>query len=123
MLKNSAFPALRPRSQEETSTRLLEELAPSFSDSASTKTKITAEVTVVVAEEEDAAAEVMTEVLALIVVAVEVLVVVVAARAETGLSSTKMPSQPSEADRPASAATKVNVKSLDCSRAFRCEYE
>lgn len=111
---------MRPRSQQETSTRFLEELAPSFSDSASTKTKITAEVTVVVAEEEDAAAEVMTEVLALIVVAVEVVVV---ARAETGLSSTKMPSQPSEVDRPASAATKVNVKSLDCSRAFRCEYE
>lgn len=56
------------------------------------------------------------------VVIVETVVVVVAARKEHW-SLTRTPSQLSEAHDPAHAEPEVKVKSLDYSRAFRCEVE
>ena len=104
----------------ETHTRLLEVKVPNFLDSELQETMMISKmVAAVVAEEEEVeevaevAATVMTE--AHVEAETEV---VEAAAVEAAKSSPKMPSQPSEVVVSAKAATKVNVKGLDYSRAF-----
>ena len=104
----------------ETHTRLLEVKVPNSLDSELQETMMISKMVVaVVAEEEEVeevaevAATVMTE-----AHAEAETEVVEAAAVGAAKSSLKMPSQPSEVVVHAKAATKVNVKGLDYSRAF-----
>ena len=105
----------------ETHTRLLEVKVESSLDSELQETMMISKMVVAVVAEEEEVEEVVEVVEATVMteahVEAETEVVEVAA-AEAAKSSPKMPSQPSEVVVHAKAATKVNVKGLDYSRAF-----
>ena len=105
----------------ETHTRLLEVKVPNSLDSELQETMMISKMVVAVVAEEEEVEEVAEGVEATVMTEAHVEAeteVVEAAAAEAAKSSPKMPSQPSEVVVHAKAATKVNVKGLDYSRAF-----
>ena len=118
--RRSVFNNLHLTLPAETHTRLLEVKVPNFLDSELQETMMTSKMVVAVEAEEEEVEEVV-EVAAIVMTEAHAEVeteVVEAAAAEAAKSSLKMPSQPSEVVVLAKAATKVNVKGLDYSRAF-----
>ena len=110
----------QPTSLEEMSIRCLEVKVSSSLDSELQETMMISKMVVAVVAEEEEVEEV-AEVAAIVMTEAHVEAeteVVEAAAAEAAKSSLKMPSQPSEVVVLAKAATKVNVKGLDYSRAF-----
>ena len=118
--RRSVFNNLHLTLPAETHTRLLEVKVPNSLDSELQETMMISKMVVAVVAEEEEVVEV-AEVAAIVMTEAHVEAeteVVEAAAAEAAKSSLKMPSQPSEVVVLAKAATKVNVKGLDYSRAF-----
>ena len=118
--RRSVFNNLHLTLPAETHTRLLEVKVLNSLDSELQETMMISKMVVAVVAEEEEVVEV-AEVAAIVMTEAHVEAeteVVEAAAAEAAKSSLKMPSQPSEVVVLAKAATKVNVKGLDYSRAF-----